>query len=301
MIMTYYLLRCVWRLLSCLPLPVMYLLSDGIYYIVYYLGRYRRKVARKNLIESFPEKSLQEIKTIEKRFYRFFIDLILEMSKLMSFSKKEMAKRMRFSNIEMLNAEIQQGKSITLYMSHYGNWEWVSSLAMYLNPEPPVRFGMIYKKQHNESADKILLSNRGRMGGICVEMKQTMRWIEEQVKNKIATITCYVADQSPGKEQIRHYVPFLHHNAPAFIGAEKITKRYGFEAWYLDVRRLKRGYYEAAFVRLHEHPKSLPDFELTDSYYRRLEETICRQPELYLWTHNRFKHAGTKPLQEDKL
>jgi len=288
--MTYYLLQGAWRLLSLIPLRVMYVLSDGIFYPLYYLVRYRRKVARKNLTESFPEKSEKEIVAIEKRFYHFFIDLIFEMSKLMSFSKKEMAKRMHFTNMETLNAELQQGKSVSLYMSHYGNWEWVSSLGLHSNREKGIVMGQIYKKLHSSLADRLLIYNRQRMGGVCVEMNQTLRWIDEQAKNNIATITCYVADQSPRKSQIQHYVPFLHRCTPAFIGAEKITKRYGFEAWYLDVRRIKRGYFEAAFVQLHDNPQSLPDFELTDIYYRYLEQTIRRQPELYLWTHNRFKH-----------
>ena len=289
--MTYYLLRWTWRLLSLIPLRVMYVLSNAVFYPVYYLGRYRRKVARKNLIESFPEKSKQEIGTIEKRFYRFFVDMLFEMCKLMSFSKKEMAEHMVFTNMETLNAALQQGKSVSLYMGHYANWEWVSSLALHTKGEKEIAVGQIYKKLHNSMINKLLTYNRERMGNLCIEMNQTLRWIDEQVKNHIPTITCYVADQSPGKSQIRHYLPFLHHTTPVYIGAEKITKRYGFEAWYLDVRRLKRGYYEATFVRLHDHPQSLPDFELTDIYYRHLEKSILQQPELYLWTHNRFKHA----------
>ena len=289
--MTYYLLKGAWRLLSLIPLRVLYVLSDGVFYIVYYLGRYRRKVARKNLIESFPEKSEQEIKVIEKRFYRFFIDTIFEMCKLMSFSPQEMAQHLHFTNMEILNEVFRQGKSVTLYMGHYANWEWCSSLALHLDRETGAVMGQIYKKLHNSVVDKLTIYNRERMGAICVEMNQTLRWIDEQVKKNIPTVTCYVADQSPRKSQIRHYVPFLHHHTPVFTGAEKITKRYGFEAWYLDIKRIKRGYYAADLVRLHEHPQSLPDFELTDIYYRYLEQVVHRQPELYLWTHNRFKYV----------
>ena len=193
--------------------------------------------------------------------------------------------------MEILDAVLQQGKSVSLYMGHYGNWEWLSSLPLHVDRAKEVAVGQIYKKLHNSVVDKLLIYNRERMGGICVEMNQTLRWIDEQVKNNRATITCYVADQSPRKLQIQHAVPFLHHTTPVYIGAEKITKRYSFEAWHLDVRRLKRGYYEATFVRLHERPQLLPNFDLTDIYYRHLEQAILRQLELYLWTHNRFKHV----------
>jgi len=289
--MTYCLLRWVWRLFSLIPLRVIHILSDGIFYPVYYLFRYRRKITRNNLIESFPEKSEREIVTIEKRFYRFFIDVMLEMSKLTSFSPKKMTEHMRFTHMERLNAVLQQGKSVSLYLGHYGNWEWISSLPLHLNKESGVIAGQIYKKLRNKPIDKLLIYNREHMGAVCIEMNQTLRWINEQMNNNVVTITGYIADQSPRKSQNQHYVPFLHRYTPVLTGAEKITKRYGFEAWYLDVKRLKRGYYEATFVQLHDQPQSLPDFDLTDSYYRHLEQSILRQPELYLWTHNRFKHA----------
>ena len=287
--MTYRLLSWFWKLLSYTPLRVMYILSDGLFYPLYYFVRYRRKIVRKNLVESFPEKSLQEIIKIEKQFYRFFVDMIFEMCKMATISPKEIGKRMKFTNIEAINAILQQGKSISLYAGHYGNWEWVSSMPLHL--EKNIIAGQIYSRLRNKAVNRLLLHNRERMGAICIEMKETARKINEYIKNQRVSIIGYIADQSPMKRDIRHYVPFLNHHTPVLIGTEKLTKRYGFEAWYLNVKRQKRGYYEAEFIRMHENPQSLPDFELTDIYYRRLEQTILQQPELYLWTHKRFKHA----------
>lgn len=287
--MTYRLLQWFWKILSHIPLRVMYVLSDGLFYPLYYLGRYRRKIVRKNLTESFPEKGKQEILKIEKQFYRFFIDIIFETCKLATISQKEISQRMKFTNIEVVNAVLQQRKSISLYLGHYGNWEWVSSMPLHLNREAIP--GQIYSKLRNKAVDRLLLHNRQRMGAVCIEMHQTARKINELTGNKKVSIIGFIADQSPGKEDIHHYVPFLHHHTPVLIGTEKLTKRYGFEAWYLNVKRLKRGYYEVAFVQMHENPQSLPDFELTDIYFWHLEQAILQQPELYLWSHKRFKHA----------
>jgi len=287
--MTYYLLQCFWNLLSHIPLRVMYVLSDALFYPMYYLVGYRRKVVRKNLTESFPEKSLREILRIEKQFYKFFIDLIFETCKLASMSQSEIGRRMKFTNPEVLETLSQKGKSITLYLGHYGNWEWISSLSLYVDKE--IMGGQIYRKLSNKTVNRLLIHNRERFGTICIEMKETPRRINEFVNNKKLSIIGYLADQSPKKRNIRHYVPFLHHHTPVLVGVEKITKRYGFEAVYINVKRMKRGYYEATFVQLHENPKSLPDFELTNLYYRHLEQSILEQPELYLWTHNRFKHV----------
>lgn len=287
--MMYHLLRFFLKLLSYIPWRVMYGLSDGLFYLLYYMVGYRRKIVRKNLSESFPEKDLSDIKRIEKGFYRFFADMLLESCKLASMSSEEMRKRMKFKNVEAVNAMIRQGKSVSVYLGHYGNWEWVSSMPLWL--EKDVEGIQIYHKLRNQTMERLMLHIRERMGGISVEMHKTARYITELVNNHKVCVIGFIADQSPKKRESRYFLPFLHHKTPVLIGTEKITKHYGFEAFYLHVTRTRRGFYEAEFVQLHENPQSLPGFELTALYFKHLEQAIQQQPELYLWTHQRFKHA----------
>lgn len=287
--MMYHLLRFFLKLLSYIPWRVMYGLSDGLFYLLYYMVGYRRKIVRKNLSESFPEKDLSDIKRIEKGFYRFFADMLLESCKLASMSPEEMRKRMKFKNVEAVNAMIRQGKSVSVYLGHYGNWEWVSSMPLWL--EKDVEGIQIYHKLRNQTMERLMLHIRERMGGISVEMHKTARYITELVNNHKVCVIGFIADQSPKKRESRYFLPFLHHKTPVLIGTEKITKHYGFEAFYLHVTRTRRGFYEAEFVQLHENPQSLPGFELTALYFKHLEQAILQQPELYLWTHQRFKHA----------
>lgn len=287
--MMYHLLRFFLKLLSYIPWRVMYGLSDGLFYLLYYMVGYRRKIVRKNLSESFPEKDLSDIKRIEKGFYRFFADMLLESCKLASMSPEEMRKRMKFKNVEAVNAMIRQGKSVSVYLGHYGNWEWVSSMPLWL--EKDVEGIQIYHKLRNQTMERLMLHIRERMGGISVEMHKTARYITELVNNHKVCVIGFIADQSPKKRESRYFLPFLHHKTPVLIGTEKITKHYGFEAFYLHVTRTRRGFYEAEFVQLHENPQSLPGFELTALYFEHLEQAIQQQPELYLWTHQRFKHA----------
>lgn len=287
--MTYLLLTFSLWLLSCIPFRLMYVLSDFLYYVVYYVVRYRRAVVRRNLAAAFPEKSKLEVVEIEKGFYRFFTDLILESGKLASISPEEMSRRMVFTNVDMVNAPLREGKSVALYLGHYGNWEWCSSMPLCL--EKSIIGAQIYHALSNRDADKIILHNRERMGAVCVEMRKTARYVNElSVAGKVSLIG-FIADQSPRKRDARHYLQFLNHDVPVFVGTEKLAKHYGFEAWFLDVRRVKRGYYEAEFVKMHDNPQSLPDFELTAIYYNMLETMIRRAPELYLWSHKRFRHA----------
>ena len=287
--MMYYLLSFFLKLLSYIPFKAMYVLSDGLFYLLYYVIRYRRPIVRKNLTESFPEKSEQEIIRIEKNFYRYFTDQVLESCKMTTISPEEVSRRMKFTNVEAADAVLKSGKSIALYIGHYGNWEWVSSIPLWLGKE--VRAVQIYHKLRNESMDKLMLQIRERMGAVSVEMRKTARYITEMANSGQVSIVGFIADQSPRKKEVRHFLPFLHHNTPVLTGTEKIIKHYDFEAWFLNMKRVKRGYYEAELIRIHETPKDLPDFELTAIYYQMLERMIQNRPELYLWTHNRFKHA----------
>lgn len=284
-----YLISFLMKILSSIPFGILYILSDGIYYLLYYVVRYRRRIVRKNLVESFPEKSEQEIVVIEKKFYHFFTDNILESLKMTTISPKEISRRMKFKNLEAVNSVMKNGKFIALYMGHYGNWEWVSSLPLHM--ENGAIGVQIYHELRNKNMNKLVLRNRGRMGAINVEMRQTVRYIKEMVSSNKVGAVGFIADQSPKKREVRHFLPFLHHNIPVLTGTEKIIKHFGFEAWFLDVKRVKRGYYEAEFVKMHDNPQFLPDFELTALYYKMLEEMIKSRPELYLWSHNRFKHA----------
>jgi KDO2-lipid IV(A) lauroyltransferase len=230
---------------------------------------------------------LQEIRTIEKHFYRFFIDYLFETCKFATISRKEIQKRMHFTNSDVINRVLREGKFISVYLGHYCNWEWISSVPLHV--PVPVLAGQVYHKLHNPVVDKLLLENRKRLGAMNIEMRDTLRWIHDHVRKGETTIVGYIADQAPKWNNVQHWVNFLHHRTAAFVGAEKITKKYGFEAYYLDIRRVKRGYYEATYIQMNDHPQALPDFELTDIYFELLEKTIRQAPEFYLWSHNRFK------------
>lgn len=287
--MTYHLLSFFLRLFSYLPFCLLYIISDGLYFLVYYIFRYRRRIVRKNLTESFPEKSEHDIKEIEKKFYSFFTDNILESLKMFTISRKEMLRRVKFINVEEVDALMGDGKSISLFLGHYGNWEWMSSIPLHINKE--VVAAQIYHKLSNKNMDRLMLYVRERMGAVCVEMRKTARYVNELATENKVCIIGFIADQSPRKKDSHHFLHFLNHNTPVLTGTEKITKHYDFGAFFLDVKRVKRGYYEARFVKMHDNPKSLPDFELTAIYYQMLEKCIRTQPELYLWSHNRFRNA----------
>lgn len=285
----YYLVYSIFKLLSLIPFRLLYVLSDILYYPFYYVIRYRRKIVRKNLTESFPEKGLDEILSIEKKFYRFFIDMMLESVKFISMTPEETRKRMKFGNISIVNEKLREGKTVSAFLGHYANWEWMASIALWLCEEAVC--AQIYHRLRNQVLDKLMKYLRERMGSICIDMYKTARFVANTATDDKSYMIGFLADQSPKFREVRYFTHFLNHEVPILVGTEKITKHYGFEAVFAGMKRVKRGYYECTFTFLHDNPSSLPDYELSELYYQKLEEEIRQQPECYLWTHNRFKHA----------
>lgn len=285
----YYFIYFIIKTLSYIPFWMLYAISDIMYYPLYYVIRYRREIVRKNLTESFPEKSPSEIITIEKKFYRFFMDMLLESSKIASISPDEIRKRMKFVNIDKTNKLLDEGKSLAFFMGHFCNWEWMTSVGLWIKDD--VVCAQVYHKLINETFDKIIKQMRERMGNICVEMRQTARFVASMKAENRACMVALIADQSPKRRQIQHYVKFLNHMVPVLVGPEKIANHFGYMPIFVNAKRVKRGYYECEFSLLHNDPTSLPDYKLTDLYFERLEDEIRKYPECYLWTHNRFKYA----------
>lgn len=285
----YYLLRLFLSLISLTPFRLLYAFSDILYFPFYYLIRYRRKVVRRNLVESFPDKGQKEIVRIEKGFYHYFLDMVVESCKLCTISPDELQRRAVFRNVEEVNRVLDGGTSVDLYIGHYGNWEWITSVGLHLTKKAHV--AQIYHKFSNKGMERVMLQLRERLGNKSVLRHETVRYISNAAKQGDIMLIGFLSDQSPKRVESKYFIPFLNHIVPVVTGTEKLTKHFNHAAFYLTARPIRRGYYEYEFIRLHENPKALPDFRLTELYFERLEQEIHRQPELYLWTHRRFKYA----------
>lgn len=196
-------------------------------------------------------------------------------------------RRMVFVNPEAITQFTDRGISVSAYLGHFGNWEWISSAALWVPAD--IEMAQIYHNLKSKAMDEVVLHMRERMGQKCVEMRDTVRFMASDSDRP--RVIGFIADQSPKRKVAKYFIPFLNHEVPVLTGTEKATKHYGYQALFIAVRRVKRGYYQAEFVPLADDPASLPDFELTDRYFARLEAEIRQHPELYLWTHNRFKYA----------
>lgn len=285
--LTYYLSFALWFIISLLPLWVFYRLSDGLYYLVYHVVRYRRRVVYANLRSSFPEKSESEIERIAKDFYSFFCDYIVETLKLFSMGEKNMRKRMKFEGLDQVKEDFANGRSVSVYLGHYCNWEWISSLGLHLDEQ----CGQIYHPLENATLDRLFLYMRGRFKAQSIKMDDTfltiLKWKKEGRKN----IVGYIADQVPGYNNIHYWADFLHHDTPVFTGAERISKIMDTAVYYIDVERPRRGYYVARFIKIADSLNEHPVFFATEQYFRLLEQNIQRAPQYWLWSHKRWKRT----------
>ncbi|MBQ5730364.1 MAG: lysophospholipid acyltransferase family protein [Bacteroidaceae bacterium] len=286
----FYIVKGIWFLMSLLPLKVLYFISDLLFYPIYYLARYRRKVVHKNMTNSFPEKSVAEIKKMEKEFYHSLCDYFVETMKLYGMSKEEVRRRIEFTGLEKVNECLDNGKSVVVYMAHSFNWEYATSIPLWFKHENVV-VGQIYHPLENKQFDDFFQKLRNQYGSENIAMKSTLRRIVDITKQKQQFIIGFIADQVPTWNEIHHWVDFMNQDTPVFTGTEKIAKRTDSAVFYLHVRRVKRGKYNAHFEFMVDNAASLPDNELTNMYYKLLEDGIRKQPNMWLWTHNRWKRT----------
>lgn len=267
--------------------------------------KYRRELVQRQLAEAFPERSQEERAKIERDFYHWFADYIVETLKLMSISRKELYRRMDFVNLHEVLRELREGEHqfAFIYLGHLGNWEWVSSLPLW--SEGGVQFGQIYHPLHSPLMDKLFLHVRGRMGATSIAMKETLRTILTWKKGGEKGMIGFISDQAPKWEAMHHWCDFLHHKTSFFTGAEKIGQKVGARYFYLEVTRPHRGEYRAKLIELHpnfqdsskqnEADKTISaevsPYPITDAYARALEASIEAHAHLWLWTHNRWKRT----------
>lgn len=271
-------------LLSLSPFWFLYLLSDGIYIILYHIIGYRRQVVYHNLVNSFPGKSKEEIKVIEKKYYRYLSDLVVESVKMISISASEVKRRMKAVNPELVTKYHQQNKSIIAAVAHYGNWELAAHRFSLI---PEYQKIIVYKPLSNKQADLYYQRIRSRFGALLVPMKSTLRKLVE-LKREL-TFTVLVSDQTPVQHESHYFTRFLNQPTALFLGVEKMAVMFDTVVVFADVRCVKRGYYEYKIVTLFENAKNTEPYAITDTHTKYLEEMIRREPQYWLWSHRRWK------------
>ena len=273
-------------LVAILPFPLLYLFSDFVYLLLYRLLGYRRKVVRQNLVKSFPEKNEEDIREIEKQFYRYFCDLFLETFKTLTISRENMVKHCEFipETLAIFNQLAEEKQSFIVAMGHFGNWEWGGNTFSICCKH---QLYVIYHPLSNKYFNGLIYRMRTRFGTRLISMKDTLR---DMLKNREdLTATAFIADQAPLPDRA-YWMEFMNQDTPIFLGIEKIALKIRYPIVFITIRRVKRGYYKVFAERIELPSELQKSGTITEIYTRRLESDIRSQPENWLWTHRRWKH-----------
>ncbi len=279
-------------LISILPFRLFYFFSDGVFFLVYHIFGYRKKVVYNNLNLVFPKKSEQELKHIRLEFYKHMCDMFLEMIKTMNLSKEEVKKRYHITNIEVIQ-EIEKEKSILLVCSHYANWEWNIGV----NNHIKAKGYAVYQKIGNRYFDALIKKIRSRWNTTPITQQETVKTVMRNEHNGIKGAYGMVSDKSPQAHRAQYWSEFMGIKVPIFNGAETLARKLDLAVVFLKVSKVKRGYYEATFIPITLSGKNTEKNVITEQFLRETEKQIRERPEFYLWTHKRWKHRDKVPKE----
>lgn len=286
----YYIALPFLYLVSILPFPLLYLLSDFFYFIIYTVAGYRKGVVLTNLRNSFPDKTEAEITQLSKDYYHYLCDITLETFKTLTISKEKMLKHCEFdeSALNIFKNLSDQNKSAILTMGHLGNWEWAGNSFSLLCPQ---QLFVIYHPLTNKYFDGLIYRMRTRFGTGLIPMNSVFK---DMLRNRSkSTVTAFISDQTPSPENA-HWMIFLNQETPVFKGTEVIAKKLDYPVVYATIKRTGRGYYKVFAEVLVEHPKETKEDYITELHTRRLEQDIINWPEIWIWSHRRWKHKRNK-------
>lgn len=273
-------------LISKLPMKILYLKSSIFYYVTFYIFRYRKTVVLNNLKLAFPDKNLEDLLKIRKKFFKHFMDSMVETIKAISISKKEISKRYTYKNAALLEKYIKEGKSIALLGAHQGNWEWIAGLPLYTSANI---FGS-YKHIRNAFFNNLVTKTRSKFGITLFESKQIVKAMHRNFSTNKHGAYVLISDQSPMLTKKMYWSNFFNVKVPIHTGAEAMAKKFDLVVLNWSVTKIKRGYYNAEFTVITEKPKEEEKNFITEKYIEITENQIKKQPEFYLWSHKRFKH-----------
>jgi KDO2-lipid IV(A) lauroyltransferase len=281
----YYVLYGLFYLLSLLPMQLLYLMSDAIFILFYFVVGYRRKVVLENLKKAFPEMTEQERIKIAKRFYHNLLDSFIETIKLFSASRTFLEKRVT-ANWEVLEPLYRSGRSCQLHLGHTFNWEWGHHV---LAAKTDYHILVVYMPVSNLVFERMMYKLRTRYGNTFIpagNMGKTM----SDFKGK-QYLLGLVADQSPGALNSAYWTNFLGRPTAFVSGPERGAKAGNIPVVFASITKPRRGYYHATLKLACENPSTLPDGNLTLLYANFMEKSIRKNPEMWLWSHRRWKHS----------
>ncbi|MDE7024777.1 MAG: lysophospholipid acyltransferase family protein [Paramuribaculum sp.] len=289
------------KLLSYLPFWILYGIADMIFVLMYHVARYRRRVVADNIARCFPDKPEKERNSIVRQFYRNFADSFVETIKLHHVSDEQIRKRIIFENTEIVDNLLDEGRSVVCYFSHCFNWEWGTSITLWTKHKPNTDtvYSQVYRPLNSKPIDRLYLHLRSRFGSESFAKSHVLRDLIRTSRNGKMNVCGFMSDQKPSHGDPTHIMRFLGQPTAMITGTETLARKLKMSVAYMDMYKLSRGHYKVRMRMIAERPEELPSMELTERYAMLLEQTIQRNPAIWLWSHKRWKYPVTLPPDYD--
>jgi Kdo2-lipid IVA lauroyltransferase/acyltransferase len=292
----YRLLHAFLYVLSLLPMGVLFFLGDGIYVLLYYVFGYRKQVVMQNLQIAFPEKTEAERTIIAKKFYHNFIDTFLETIKLVTAGEAFLKKRVH-GNWDMVNEIARRnGKAAQVHLGHTFNWEWANQAAAH---SLLYKFLVVYMPIKAKAVDRLFYFLREKGGTGLIPASPPRAFITGMGKYRgVQYLLALAADQSPADPAKAYWLNFFGRPTAFVTGPEKGARLNNLPVFFCSIRKTRRGYYDVEFSFIEENPASTPEGELTVRFARYLEDIIRKYPDMWLWSHRRWKRAWKEEYKD---
>ncbi|WP_326983772.1 lysophospholipid acyltransferase family protein [Chryseobacterium sp. MYb264] len=276
-------------LISKMPLKILYIFSDIMFFLNYYFVGYRKNVITQNLKNSFPHKSDEEIEEIKKKFYRNFSDYLVETVKSFSISETESRVRMQHINQELFQEAKEEGKNVIMLAGHVFNWEWINAFAKVI---PQDHCHPVYRKVNSDFWENQMKKVRNKFGNEALEANEVIRNILRN-KNNGSSAYMFVADQTPHFASVTYGLEFLNQRTPVFLGYDKLATRLDLAFIYCEMKKVKRGFYQVNYHRIYPDGEKFEEYEVVKKFHKLLENTLNKRPDNYLWSHRKWKYQDS--------
>lgn len=282
--------------LSFMPLGVLFILSDISFVFVYYVFRYRRRVVRTNLERSFPEKSVPELRRIERQFYLHLCDMLFEGIYNLRAKPERLMKHYVIKNRDLVNKYYEQGRSVVLMSAHYNNWEFMITTLDLQVRHHGIGVG---KPINNKRIGTKVTQLRSRYGTEIVDQTNVREVMAYYDRYHVPVAYMMLSDQSPSNPYRSYWTQFLHQDTAFLYGAEHFARKYNMPVLYYEVDKVRRGYYEVTFHDMVPDVASVPEGHVTQRYAQELERAIREEPQYWLWSHRRWKLTRNGRILKD--
>lgn len=271
-------------LIAHLPESVLYWLSRILYFLLFYVFRYRRKTVWQNLSRAFPEKNETERQQLARQFYRYLADVVVEILMLARLTPPQLAERVEIVGLEYLHACSETNRSAILLSAHQGNWEWMLTAIASASPRP---LDALYRPLHNRTMDDFFMRMRTRFGAHMIPADQAARVILK-LRREVRFFGI-LGDQNPRRKDEKYWATLLGVETPVVIGPERIARLTGYPLFYVATERVGRGRYRCVITPLAQAPYGA-DGEVSQLYMKAVEEQIRKRPECWMWSHQRWRY-----------